>query len=153
MRGEEEKGEVELAVFREFARKVSLATESEPEKQNPNERKPDILCILQEGPVYFELTEACAPEFAAAITKSIKQKKEIYARGNDVSKDTVAKKLRNKYEVEEPIELIVYTAGRTALPDEVIVQRMSDVFSKGYGPFRRIWFFGEEVALLASNVS
>ena len=153
MRGEEEKGEVELSIFRQFARKASLATESEPEKQNPNERKPDILCVLKEGPVYFELTEACAPEFAAVITKGIKQKKAIYARGNDVSKDTVAKKLLKNYEVEEPIELIVYTAGRTVLPDEVIVQRVGDVLSKGCGPFRRIWFFGEEVELLASNVS
>lgn len=153
MRGEVEKGEIELEVFYEFARKVPLTIQGDPEKQNPNEGKPDILCILEEGPVYFELTEACAPEFAAAITKSLKQEKEVFARGDDVSKFTIAKKLRNTYEVEEPIELVLYTAGRTVMPDEAIALRVCDVLSKDLGPFRRIWFFGEELELLASNVS
>ena len=152
MRGEDEKGEIELAVFREFARKASLVLLGEPEKQTL-QKKPDVLCKLEEGHVYFELTEACAPEFAAAVTESVKNDSVVFRWGNDISELTLANKLRKSYEVSEPIELILYTAGRTALPDDVITSKVSGILANDLGPFRRIWLLGDTVKLLASNAS
>ena len=50
-----------------------------------------------------------------------------------------------------PFELVLYTASRTALPDEVIVAKIETVLTDGLGPFDRIWLFGDQVQFVASN--
>lgn len=154
MRGEDEKAETELRVFKEFAEKSSVGlVAGTAVKTNPNEGKPDICCRLEEGVVYFELAEACAPEIAKAITQASKQKEPIGVWGDDVSNSTIKKKLNKKYLVSEPVELLLYTAGRTALPDDVIIARAKQVLSSGLGQFRRIWLLGDNVHELANESS
>lgn len=155
MRGEKEKAIVELAVFEEFAEKASLdLVAGSAAKTNPDEGKPDIFCKLKEGVVYFELAEACAPEFAKAFAQASKKPEEsIVVSGDDVSNKTVRNKLRKGYSISEPVELLLYTAGRTALPDDVIIARLEPVLSNGLGQFRRIWLLGNNVHELANKSS
>jgi len=149
MRGEIEKAEIELKVFYEFAELISLPF-TEERKGNPDLREPDIFCLVNNEPVYFELAEACAPEFAAAISKAAKTEEPIYARGNDVSEATLRKKLKKEYSLLAPIELLLYS-GRTTLPDEVVIAKLEPIIFSNLGQFRKIWFLGEKVNLIASS--
>ena len=152
MTSEYEKGLIELSIFRQFAAQAGLdIIGGDPIKSDPNEGKPDIFCLLEEGATYFELTEACAPEFVAAVSNGINRHDTPSAWHIDVSEETVQKKLEKTYQVSEPVELLIYTAGRTALPDQAIINKVQDVLSNGPGPFSRIWLFGEEVTQLFPN--
>jgi len=146
---EYEKGIVELSIFALFAEQAGLKIiDDSPRKSDPNEGKPDIFCLLDSGPTYFELTEACAPTFVAAVSTGSNKKDQPSDWHTDVSEETVQKKLEKSYQVSEPVELLIYTAGRTALPDEDIIEKIQPLLSKGLGPFRRIWLFGEKITQL-----
>lgn len=145
MRTEADKAPDDLAVFVAFVQRAALpVVPGSAEKRHPPE--PDILCRFQSGEVVaFELTEACAPEFAAAESKALKEG-IAFAWGNDVSEKTISKKLRQTYRVSAPVELLLYTNGRTALPDEAIKAKIEPLLSGGLGQFRRVWFMGDEVS-------
>lgn len=148
MATEYEKGLVELATFKRFAKKAGLNLLSgSAKKTDPNEGKPDIFCVIGTEPVYFELTEACAPEFVAA-SSGLKQGDIITVWGNDVSEETVKKKLEKSYQVNAPVELLVYTDGRTGLSDQLIAAKILEVLDSGHGQFRRIWLYGDSIILL-----
>ena len=148
MATEYEKGLVELSIFEGFAEKAGLKIVSgSAKKTDPNKGKPDLFCVIDTEPVYFELTEACAPDFVAA-TNGSKRNGIISNWGNDVSEETVKKKLEKIYQVNGPVELLVYTAGRTGLADEVIIAKIQQVLNSGHGQFRRIWFYGENIKIL-----
>ena len=150
VRNESEKGEVELRVFNDFAKAENIGlVPGSATKGDADSGEPDICCETRKGKVYFELAEACAPEFAAEITRSLKSRETVAVWGSDVSVETVKKKLKKTYSVSQPIELLLYTAGRTALPDDIISAQVSPILSDGIGPFRRVWLFGEGVQLLA----
>jgi hypothetical protein len=150
MQTEARKGELELHIFLEFASRVGLSiVPSTVEKRSPPE--PDILCQLASGEfVAFELAEACAPEFAAAMSKSVRNN-VASAEGQDVSAETVRNKLTKRYETTHPVELLLYTNGRTALRDSDIVFDVGPALSLGLGQFRRIWFMGDSVQQLAGS--
>ena len=152
MRSEADKEKVEIQVFKDFAAASGLnICLKSIIKGDPNIGQPDISCKLNEQLVHFELTEACAPEFAKAITESGKSGDVVAVWGEDVSEKTILKKISNEYEVSEPVDLLLYTAGRTALPDEVIIARIDPILANGLGPFRRVWFMGDSCKCIASN--
>jgi hypothetical protein len=106
--------------------------------------KPDIYTkIKNEGVVWFELTEACAPEFKKAINSHSQKDLEILV---DVSSDIVLKKIKKTYPVKEPIELLIYTDDATSLSDKHLIQSIQSKLQKGAGSFRRVWFMGEKVS-------
>jgi len=143
------KGAVEIRVFERFAQLRGLEiVAGSVQKRVPPE--PDILCrIVSEGSLGFEITEACAPEFAAAESRALREG-VAFAWGGDVSVKTIRNKLAKCYSAPYPVELIVY-AGRTALPDDVIVPTVKPVLANGTGPFRRVWFLGDELFELSAN--
>jgi len=146
---EYEKGIVELSIFALFAKEAGLKIiNGSPRKSDPNKGKPDIFCVLDSGPIYYELTEACAPEFVAAVSNGSNKHDAPSQWHTDVSEETVQKKLEKSYQISEPVELLIYTAGRTALPDEEIIEKIQPVLKNGPGPFRRIWLFGEKITQL-----
>lgn len=152
MRDEDDKAQVELRVFEKFVMATGIViNRNSVRKGYADLGEPDIYCEMEEGAVYFELAESCAPEFAAAITHSLKTDNPKFTSGGDTSTQTIRKKLRKRYKVPYPIELILYVAGRTALPDNVLVTRIEPFLSKGLGQFRRIWLFGDKVQCIASN--
>jgi hypothetical protein len=140
-RNEALKAAVELAVFERFVRLRGLRVlAGSIEKRLPPE--PDIRCVIEDdGPVAYELTEACAPEFAAAETRAVRDG-VASAWGADVSEETVRKELANHHPVTYPVELIVY-AGRTVLPDDVLEPMITPVLANGLGQYRRVWLLGD----------
>lgn len=146
---EDQKSRVELAVVRQFMKEAGLTVvEDSIEKRLPPE--PDVLCELEgDGVVYFELTEACAPEFAKLRSDS--ENTGAFAWGSDATADTLKKKLGKQYGVCEPVELLIYTNAATALPDDVLIPRLRPILGSGIGQFRRVWLFGDAVHELANR--
>lgn len=147
MRTEADKAIVELSVFREFiaASKLSIDPAS-VRKGNPDQGEPDILCTLDGQPVAFELAEACAPEFAAAASLAMKLDSGVAtAWGEDVTHLTLRNKLTKRYRVACGVQLLIYTNGLTAMPDDLILARLEPEFASGFGSFNTVWLFGESV--------
>lgn len=152
MRNEEDKAKIEIKVFEEFTRSAGLSVkEGSIRKGDPNIGEPDICCEIDEKTCYFELAEACAPEIAAAITRSIKTEEPEYIRAKDASRETIKKKLQKTYEVVSSVELVLYIADKTVLPDDVIAEKIEPSLFRGLGPFSKIWLFSNKATLLASN--
>lgn len=151
MRTESDRAPIELAIFAEFAKRQGLSIlAGSLRKGDATRSEPDILCTLESGEVLaFELTEACAPEFAELETRALKAH-ATFAWGNDVSEKTVRKKLTNTYSTDSPVELLIYTNGRTALTDEMIAAKLEPIFQIGLGQFRRVWLMGDEISEIAS---
>lgn len=148
MRREWDKGEIEKAIFEEFAGcgRLQIIPGSVQKREPP---EPDILCTLISGErVAFELAEACAPEFAAARTKSTNGE-PLVCWGEDVSDETLLKKLSKTYSTVYETELLLYTNGLTALTDDVLKMKLQPLLRNYIGPYKRVWLFGDEVHLLA----
>ena len=142
------KGELELKIFREFAKKADLPL-SGAEKRNPPE--PDIRCLHdQEGYIAFELVEICDPKVAKIIGDARKSKVGgvTFARTSDPSQLILRKKLEKQYETANPIELLCYTAGRVITSDDVIIPTIMPLVESHSSVFRRIWLLGEMVHLV-----
>ncbi len=144
MASELEKGKVETEIFKRFAEVVGLNYES-VEKQSPEERKPDLKCVIDGEVVYFELTEACSEDVAKAIANPKNTDDPAYLRVKDYTSETYKKKIQKKYSVREPIELLIYNIGRTILPDDVLIENIKLISEEDKGPFRKVWYFGEHV--------
>ena len=140
---EEEKGKFEIEIFRRFCTIVDIPfIKSVVKKSFPP--KPDIYTeIINEGVVWFELTEACAPEYKKAINSHSLKDMEIV--GEDISSQIINKKIQLSYPVKNPIELLVYTNDATSLTDRRLIHSMQRHLENGAGPFRRVWFMGEKV--------
>ena len=148
---ESRKAEQELADFRRFVVAASLPISGGSERNgDASLGEPDIVCILDGRPAGFELTAACAPEFAATATKAGKTAFGVSAAfGEDVTAHTLRKKLTKTYSIPPPVHLLIYR-GQTALTDEMIIDRLKPELSGGLGPFNEIWFHGDNVHLLAT---
>ncbi len=142
MASEHEKGKIEVEVFKRFA-KVAGLNVSSVEKQLPEGGIPDLKCIIDNEIVYFELAEACSQDIAKALATTESKDEPIYVEVKNYSTDIYRKKIKKTYSVSEPVELLIYTAGRSILPDEVILENLQNSARYGKGQFRKIWYFGE----------
>lgn len=141
---EEAKRNRELAIFARFISKsgLDIAPESVQSREPP---EPDIYCVEKTlGPLRFELTEACAPEFAKAIHNP--PETGVAAMfGEDVTKETILKKLSKRYQGTEPVDLLIYTDGATAKPDFLLRYDVEDALKVTNCFFRMVWLMGDEV--------
>lgn len=147
MASEEEKGKVEISIFKRFAEAAELSCES-VEKQSPEEGKPDLKCIIDGEVIFFELTEACSEDVAKAIANVRNVADPAYIRVKDYTSETYKKKINKRYAVKEPIELLIYNIGRTVLSDDALIDNIRAISEKNKGQFRKIWYFGESVTEL-----
>jgi len=149
---EKNKERREITIFREFARKSEVGIEpASVSSCRPPE--PDIICAVRgKGCVRFELTEACAPEFAQAINNP--NPEGVYSCwSSDVSEDTLRKKLSKSYPVPEPVELLIFTDGATAKPDSQLIREFREILKESQGQFRRVWLMGDEIHQLWPETS
>jgi hypothetical protein len=147
MAAESDKASRELRVFVEFLEKSWLPVDRQSiESRRPPE--PDILCRHeQKGFIAFELVELCEWELAESIQKLSENHgiSACFMLNSDPTENIVANKLRKDYQTQHPIELLCYTAGRIVTPDGVIIPTIREILDLyGFGPFRRVWFLGEE---------
>lgn len=155
MRTEDDKAVVELAVFRKFVIAAGLPVAPDTVRKGDVTRgEPDILCQLLGKDMGFELTEACAPEFAAAASAATKTAAGVLVTwGGDVSHLTVRKKITKRYRIAGPLHLLVYVNGLTAYPDALISAWLEPELSNGLGQFSCVWLFGKQVHRLAVHDS
>ncbi len=67
---EEQKAEVELAVFREFISKAGISVDPDSVSKPGTQSEPDIFCTLSSGEqVAYELVEICSSDIAATLFK------------------------------------------------------------------------------------
>lgn len=144
MVSEHEKGKIELEVFKRFAQIAGLNVSS-VEKQLPEGGIPDLKCIIDDRIVYFELAEACSEDIAKALATSDNKDDPVYVEVRNYASDIYNKKVEKNYSVSEPVELLIYNAGRSILPDEAILEKIKNSAQHNKGPFRKVWYFGEHV--------
>ncbi|MFZ6644601.1 hypothetical protein ACO0LO_02705 [Undibacterium sp. TJN25] len=145
MRTEQDKGVVELTVFRDFAQRAGLPVVGASIEKRSGDSEPDILCILDgEGKVAFELVEICDPMLAANIAHTLAGGDSAEPAASDPSIRIVRKKLSKKYRTDYPVELVCYTNGRTKTADHDILAAIQPWFSAIQGPFRRAWLSGKK---------
>jgi hypothetical protein len=152
----------ERAIFARFASvarpDIDLAT-----VQSCQPPAPDITCSTATGErLAFELVELCPPELAKVEGDALKVAK---AKG-DALKATISatavltadpthrdllKKLRKSYASDGPVDLLCYADGLLVTPDDVALEEMRAlVDAEGLGPFRSIWFHGEDGVYLVA---
>ena len=140
-----EKAARELRVFLEFAEKSKLAIDPATIESRPPP-EPDVRCSIHNvGAVAFELVELCNPELAKDIADQTKKGTPAkFLMLDDPSDAAFLSKLHKPYSTKLPIELLCYT-GRTVALDDSILPTLRDLAQEhGLGPFRRVWFLGEE---------
>jgi hypothetical protein len=137
------KGEVEVAVFRDFIEAACLPIDPASIQKRSGHSEPDILCTHRDdGLVAFELVEICDSSLAKAIS-SLKDGGVTFLYTANPSREIVRKKLKKTYAAPYPVELLCYTVGRVVTPDDVILDTICPWFDAAEGPFRRAWFLGE----------
>lgn len=147
MRSEQDKGDLEVKIFKEFLERSKLPIDpASVEKRLPNE--PDILCThTHEGRLAFELAELCSPEIAKAMSEANEKHVQVFSVA-DPSLRIVRKKLRNNYETRFPRELLCYTNGRVITPDDVIIPTIKPFIESYKTEFKRVWLLGDNVHLV-----
>ncbi len=140
---EQQKAEVELAIFREFISKAGICIDSESVRKPGAHFEPDIFCTLSSGEqVAYELVEICSSDIAATFNKLRKGGSAGLAT-SDPTEKTLRQKLHKSYRTSLPIELVCYTNGRTVSPDDQVFSEAKLWANAVDGPFRKVWFLGE----------
>jgi hypothetical protein len=144
MSTEQEKAQVEIAVFGEFISKAGISIDHGSVSKPGTQSEPDIFCTLSSGEkVAYELVEICSSDIAATLSK-IRNGGSASLATCDPTERTLRQKLHKTYRTSLPIELLCYTNGRTVSPDDLIFSEAQHWANAVDGPFRKVWLLGEK---------
>lgn len=144
MSTEQDKWQIERAVFLEFLEKAGLPVESASIAKPDGESMPDIFCTMLSGEhVAFELVEICAEDIAAIQSRLREGGSAVFSTA-DPTAGILRRKLHKTYETDRPIELVCYTSARTVSVDDQIIAEARNWAGSLEGPFRRVWLLGEK---------
>jgi hypothetical protein len=149
----DEKAEGERIVFSLFAKAMDWLAVEELTQSRP-EPEPDILYDGTFGKIAFELLENCAPDLAENQAFLRKGSGEAMLNTSDPTIDRIRSKFKKSYVTEFPVELLIYTNGRIATPNQMAIERFRSQLNFAHiNPFRRVWYFGKqnEVFLIWEN--
>src|SRR5689334_21219694 len=96
LRSEHDKAADEFAAVARFLSLRGLTLVGQMRKGDPHAHVPDILCELSGiGPLAFEMTKACVPDFEFAIMEAVRQYQPVTAcwGGGDDVEALLAKKV------------------------------------------------------------
>lgn len=143
---EQQKSEIELAVFSEFVNKAKIAVNPKSISKPGTESEPDIFCTFLSGEeVAYELVEICSTNIAATLAKLRNGDVNSAAFStSDPTERLLQQKLHKFYKTLRPIELLCYTNGRTVSPDDQILAEAQGWANSIKGRFRKIWLLGEK---------
>jgi hypothetical protein len=147
MRSEADKWESELRAFVDFLQLIGEALVGEARKGDAARSEPDVLCELKRmGPVAFELTKACVPEFERAFSRAGREPVQC-TWGGDTIDETYTSKIGKKYRTDRPIHLLFYEEQSIALPFGIIRDKLTyRVGMSGLGPFAGVWLSADGCA-------
>lgn len=141
---EQQKAEVELAVFREFISKAGIDIDPASVSKPGAQSEPDIFCTLSSGEqVAYELVEICARDIADTLSK-IRNGGAAGLVTSDPTEKILRQKLHKTYRTILPIELLCYANGRVVSADNQIFSEAQLWANAIDGPFRKVWLLGEE---------
>jgi hypothetical protein len=140
----DKKAEGEREVFSLFAKTMDWLVDDDLIQTRP-EPEPDILYDGAYGKIAFELVENCAPDLAENRAFLKNGNGETLINTSDPTINRIRSKLKKSYETEFPVELLIYTNGRVATPNNMAVERIkSEIEFARQCPFRRAWYFGKQ---------
>jgi hypothetical protein len=153
---EELKARRERAFFARFVSAahpdIDLAT-----VQSCRPRAPDIACSTSTGErLAFELLRLCTPEVTKPVGDALKAgigKASVSATAvltEDQTRRELLKKLRKSYACEVPVDLLCYGDLLVTADDVALEEMRAVVDAEGLGPFRSIWFHGEDGVYLVA---
>ncbi len=141
---DQKKAQAERDLFRQFANAMSWPIEPDLIK-NLEPPQPDILYDGPNCKIAFELVENCSENLAHNNSKLINGNGQILINTSDPTIKIVREKLANKYITDYPIELLCYSNGKLATPNDMAVARMKNELEVApQNPFRRVWYFGKQ---------
>jgi hypothetical protein len=148
MNREEKKAKYEWNIFCEFLDRSKIHIDPNTVKKgDPIQREPDFLCSYDNGMrVGFELGRLIDPNLAKAINRWEPINGE-YIRTSDPSRLIAKNKLRKKYLVAFPVELLLYKEYPIITPDNVLLPTIKPMCQIKHNYFR-VWFMGNSVELL-----
>jgi hypothetical protein len=144
MNSESDKGLYEIEVFSKFCSKLSHIEISCVAKCFPP--KPDLVCNFDGKVTYFELARNYTKEFAKQLLDVSNNTNEVW--GEDSTNRILNAKLDKKYQVKEPIQLLLYDDLGLALPNDDVVSAIEYILSNRKSvQFDKIWYFAEDEAI------
>ncbi len=149
MSREENKAKYEKNIFLTFLKASNLSiNENTIRSGKHNQKEPDLLCEFKNGEhVAFELGRIRDPILSAAVNSWSPVNGE-YIRTKDPTETIVIKKLKKKYEVLSPIELLLYKEAPIITPNDVLIPTIKSLCTSINHNYNRIWFMSNEIELL-----
>jgi hypothetical protein len=137
------KAESERKLFVLFAHALVWPTGAELIQSRP-EPEPDILYESPGGKIAFELVENCSNNLAHNNAHLLDGTGKIILNVSDPTIETIRRKISKRYASNYPIELLCYSSGRLATPNDLVTIRIRNEFETArQNPFRRVWYFGK----------
>lgn len=143
MNREQEKAQYELDVFLKFIGLAGLEIDRESIRPGDHTRgEPDILCKTLKGDsLAFELGRLTSSDLRE-VQNSRNPEKYGYMRPSDDTEDISRKKMKKTYQVNCPVDLLLYTEF-FAFPEVFVFQR-AGAFAKTLNhAYRKVWFLGK----------
>ncbi|WP_448212147.1 hypothetical protein [Colwellia sp. MEBiC06753] len=144
MNSEREKGQHEIAIFKQFCACLPNTQVSHIKKCLPP--KPDLSCTFNHQHVYFELARNYPKAFAQQYFSTKDHAKATWQEGD--TRAMLKTKLDKNYQVNEPIYLLLYDDLGIALPNKVVVKKLKSMLTtREHIQFKQIWYFAQNQAL------
>ena len=147
MRGEKEKVTYEKDVFLRFLSLVDIHVDKSTIRAgDPNKNEPDIMCeLIFGGSTGFELSRL-TNQTLMMVQKSRAPEKYPYVRCGEDSWKQAKKKIRKRYSVDVPVNLLLYTEYPTS-SSESYVKGVVKVLARSLNhQYAKIWFMGNDAA-------
>lgn len=114
---------------------------------DPALQEPDLICDYTGGKkTGFELGRLIDPNLAKVVNRWEPRNAE-YVRTSDPSAEIARKKIKKKYAVAFPVELLLYKEHPIITPDDVILPTIEPVCHMNH-KYSRVWFMGDSIKLL-----
>lgn len=142
MTTEQEKGLHETSILQKFAHCGQLNIElASIKKCLPP--KPDLFCVMDNSPVYFELARNYPKEFAKQAYDAKENAQPLWGEGS--IERIITAKLNKHYQAEYPVQLLIYDDLGIALSNAVTIAKMQAVLNKQNAiQFEKVWYFAKQ---------
>ena len=108
------------------------------------EALPDFECSTSAGDKFaIEVTSICAEEIAVLIRNATNGVDGVAWTANPAAR-ILQQKLVKQYRYAKPIDLLCYWDARVVATDDMLLPEMRAALQSTSGPFRRVWYDGEE---------
>lgn len=148
MNREAKKAAYERGVFETFVKRSGIEVDpSSIRNGSAAHKEPDLVCRLSAGSdVGFELGRIIDPNLAKVVNQREPQNGQ-FIKTSDPSRGIARKKIKKKYGVPYPVQLLLYKEHPLITPDDVIIPTIRPVCHMKH-QYAKVWFMGDDITLL-----